>query len=535
MKLYEDKYDMATGTGSIFKQIDREQSLIYLMRVNLLKRLESSIYSFRLTLDKLVALIEHNIELIEKNNNSNEDLDLNITDIEIDDTELEDMLVGGKTKVLIKDMDTIRWQQDLENDLKILNKLQGLIDLIDVENDAKLYMLKNVIHEKVKKPINDNNYKVIIFTAFSDTASYLYDNLSSHFKQELKLNSALVTGSETNKTNLKGIKTDLNSILTNFSPISKKRNELYSSSPKEEIDILFCTDCISEGQNLQDCDYLINYDIHWNPVRIIQRFGRIDRIGSKNKQIQLVNFYPNIELDSFIELIAKVKGRMVMLDVSASGEENIIKKDSKEMQDLDYRKRQLQKLQEQVIDLEDIDGNISITDLTFNDFKIDIDKTNENDLKRIDELPVACYSVTASKLDQIKPGVIFCFKEEVEQVSVNPKDNLLYPYYLVYISENEETILKGRDTKKVLDYFRKLGMGNRTVNSQEWSNYNIETKNDRFTGKYKKLVDLALNAIHSDQKEIGLDALAKPGVQNFSNPAHDSKERMTLLSYLIIR
>ena len=117
-----------------------------------------------------------------------------------------------------------------------------------------------------------------------------------------------------------GIRKDLSSIITSFSPISKERDKI-SPELTQEIDLLIATDCISEGQNLQDCDYLVNYDIHWNPVRIIQRFGRVDRLGSRNDQIQLVNFWPNMELDEYINLEARVSGRMVLLDISATGEE----------------------------------------------------------------------------------------------------------------------------------------------------------------------------------------------------------------------
>ena len=295
---YEAKYDMETHTGSVFRQVDREQSLIYLMRVNLLKRLESSIHSFKLTTEKLIHLVETNLKQLKDHQNGETDYELNITDVDIDDTELEDLLVGGKTKVLIQDIDTIRWKQDLEHDKRILTVLLGNIKLIDVERDAKLKELKRRISEKVDNPFNRDNKKVIVFTAFADTANYLYRELSDWLKNDKGLYSALITGSGNNKTTMKDCRKDLSSILTNFSPRSKNRNEIFPDATKE-IDVLFCTDCISEGQNLQDCDYLVNYDIHWNPVRIIQRFGRIDRIGSINDSIQLVNFFPSMELDQF--------------------------------------------------------------------------------------------------------------------------------------------------------------------------------------------------------------------------------------------
>ena len=381
---YELKYDIVTSKGSIFKQVDREQSLIYLMRVNLLKRLESSIDSFRLTLERLIHSVERNIAQIESHKSGDIDLDLSITEVDLDDTELEDLLVGGKTKVLLQDIDIIRWKQDLEFDVQILKNLHQDIRGISSDRDAKLGKLKSLIEEKLNNPINTDNKKVIIFTAFADTANYLHSNLENWLIDKHGVYSSLITGSGSNKTNLPKCKTDLSSLLINFSPRSKKRDQVFPDQIKE-IDVLICTDCISEGQNLQDCDYLVNYDIHWNPVRIIQRFGRIDRIGSTNDNIQLVNFFPNIELDSFIDLVGRVKGRMVMLDVSATGEDNVISKDPSDMKDLEYRKKQLKQLQNQVIDLEDIEGNISITDLTFNDFKIDLDKSTDEELKELNQ------------------------------------------------------------------------------------------------------------------------------------------------------
>jgi len=531
---YEKKYDVETHTGSIFKQVDREQSLIYLMRVNLLKRLESSIHSFKLTLGRLIDFVEKNLEQIDKHTNGSVDFDLNITDIDIEDTELEDLLVGGKTKVLIKDMDTIRWKQDLQQDKSILIKLMSNIKLIDVQRDAKLLKLKNIIEEKLRNPINENNNKIIIFSAFADTTNYLYKELIEWLKTEKGLYSALVTGSGNNKTNMPNCRTDLSSILTNFSPASKSRNEVFPNE-KNEIDILICTDCISEGQNLQDCDYLINYDIHWNPVRIIQRFGRIDRIGSTNDRIQLVNFFPNMELDQFIDLVARVQGRMVMLDVSATGEDNIISKNSREMQDLDYRKKQLKQLQDQVIDLEDVQGNISITDLTFNDFKIDLEKSSDEQLKELSLIPPASYAIVRSNLESIKRGAIFCLKDTSNNYQNKLKNNILYPFFLVYVSEDGEEMLKASQTKLALDYFRKLCMGNNTVLTDLVEEFNKETRSNKKMDIYVNLLKNSITEIAGVQEQIGLDSLASPGGTSLFNEAVNKEENLELVSYLIIK
>ncbi len=531
---YEERYDMETHTGSIFRQVDREQSLIYLMRVNLLKRLESSIHAFKLTVEKLIGFIDANLEQIENHNSNPSDIEVNITEIDIDDTELEDLLVGGRTRVLIQDIDLIRWKQDLKQDRKVLVDLMGSINLITVTRDAKLLRLKEIIQNKVDNPINKDNKKIIIFTAFADTANYLHTQLSSWIKKDLGLYTALVTGSGTNKTNMPGCRSDLSSILTNFSPRSKKRDNIFPNE-KNEIDILFCTDCISEGQNLQDCDYLINYDIHWNPVRIIQRFGRIDRIGSVNKCIQLVNFFPSMELDSFIDLVARIQGRMVMLDVSATGEDNIISQNSREMQDLDYRRRQLKQLQNQVIDLEDVQSNISITNLTFNDFKIDLEKSSDDQLEELKHIPPASYALAKSNLEEIKSGAIFCLKDGNVVDAHKLKNNILHPFYLVYLSMDGKTVLKATNNKLALDYFRKLSMGNDAVITELIATFNKETNGDKKVEKYVKLMEIAKQEVLGVQEEVGLDSLATEGGTILFSKESEKNDELDLVSYLIIK
>ena len=361
---YNKKYDISLKGGSTFRQTDREQSLIHLMRVNLLKRMESSINSFSLTLEKLLAKIESILELIASQNSEYES-DLTILDVDIDSDAFSASLVGGKVKVLLQDVDVIRWQQDLEEDKERLEALLAISKTVDSQRDAKLKRLKSEVAHKIENPVNGVNKKLIIFTAFADTAEYLYNNIAQWARERYGIHSALVRGAGQNATTMPGVRVgDMNNILINFSPVSKERNKI-DPHAKEEIDILIATDCISEGQNLQDCDYLINYDIHWNPVRIIQRFGRIDRLGSTNESVQLVNFWPNMELDEYINLEARVSGRMVLLDVSATGEENIIDYDEKKkMNDLEYRRKQLKQLQDAVVDVEELSGGISITDLT---------------------------------------------------------------------------------------------------------------------------------------------------------------------------
>lgn len=381
LKYYEELYDQEVkeGKGS-FKQIDREKNIVNLMRVNILKRLESSINSFSLTLERILNQINNMLNVLD----SGQEYDFDGSDIDEDD--LDDIEIGGKIKVKVKDLDSIRLKQDLNEDKDILKYLLQYSERIDVSRDAKLQALKDQILNKINHPINGDNKKIIIFTSFSDTANYLYTNLHEWLYSTHGLYSAIVTGGSNTKTNLKSVSNSFEPILAHFSPISN-----HLDTDTEQIDILIATDCISEGQNLQDCDYLINYDIHWNPVRIIQRFGRIDRIGSKNKVIQLVNFWPNMELDEYINLENRVKNRMVMLDLSATGEDDLLSSESK---DLEYRKKQLKQLQDEVLDIEEMQGGISITDLTLDDFIMSLDRFMKANPNVLEKYLTGIYAVT---------------------------------------------------------------------------------------------------------------------------------------------
>jgi len=399
---YARRYDKAVGGGKgVFRQVDREESLIHLMRVNLLKRMESSIHSFTLTVSKLLNQVESLLSKIDDHDSDLIDA-LNIEelqDIELESTELEQFMIGNKTKVLLQDMDLIRFRQELEADKIFLSSIVEAAKGVTAQRDAKLELLKQTIAAKVRNPLNPDNKKVIVFTAFADTAQYLYSHIAQWASLELGIHSALITGGGTNKTTLSGLGIDLNNILTTFSPVSKERHKL-DPNATTQLDLLIATDCISEGQNLQDCDTLINYDIHWNPVRIIQRFGRVDRLGSKNTRIQLVNFWPNMELDEYINLEAKVSGRMMLLDISATGEENVIDENAKEMNDLEYRRKQLQQLKDAVVDLEDMTGGVSITDLTLNDFRMDLSGyiNQKENLAKLENAPFGFYSVTLNQV-----------------------------------------------------------------------------------------------------------------------------------------
>jgi hypothetical protein len=528
---YEAKYDTQTSKG-IFKQENREESLIHLMRVNLLKRLESSIHSFRLTLESLLKQIDELLEKVENVQGKeffNNELDINSVDF--DDDNLIDLLVGGKVKVLLQDIDLIKCKEDLLDDKKRLENLHAQTLVVDESRDAKLRDLKSLIINKINAPFNDGNRKIIVFSAFADTVKYLYTDLSGWLFEQ-GLYSAQVTGGDTNKTNMPNCNPNLSSILINFSPRSKKRDIVYPDE-KNQIDILFCTDCISEGQNLQDCDYLINYDIHWNPVRIIQRFGRIDRIGSINEQIQLVNFFPNLDLDSYIDLIGRVKGRMQILDVSATGDDNIIDETASQNQDLEYRKKQLKQLQNQVLDLEDIEGGISITDLTFNDFKIDADRITAAEKETFALMPKGIFSITANNITDGKKGAIFCLKELNLMDGDVFASNAIYPYSLCYVSDEGEIFIPANNPKKCLDYFKKLCLGNNEVLLPLVNEFSKKTKNGKAMEHYIDLLNKALTNIKGTEDELGLDSLATVGGTALSKK--DINAPFEIISYLVIR
>ena len=535
--VYSEKYDIKVQNGkSVFKQTDREQSIVHLMRVNLLKRLESSINSFTITLERILYQVEKGIEGLEKNI-SPEYEHLSIDDIN-NDEQLNDLLVGNKVKVLISDVDRIRWKQDLIEDKEILENLLKEAKKISVERDAKLEKIKEVIQNKIENPINPENKKVIIFTAFADTARYLYENLNKWAYTNYNIYSALITGGGGNKTNFPNIKAEMSDILINFSPKSKERSKVFEKV-NGEIDILIATDCISEGQNLQDADFLVNYDIHWNPVRIIQRFGRIDRLGSQNDKIQLVNFWPHMELDEYINLEARVSGRMILLDVSATGEENVIEYDeNKKMNDLDYRKKQLKQLQESVLNLEDVSGGISITDLTMNDFKMDLLEYMKDNKRKLEKAPMGMYAISSLESsglnEEIRPGVIYCLKQTNDN-ELSGEYNSLHPYYMIYVYEDGEIEYNYVHTKQILDFYKKLSKGKSEIEEDLVKIFNKETRYGRNMTKYTDMLDEAINNILGKQEEVSIQSIFSLGESSILDDNNSSKDDFELVSFLVIK
>ena len=532
---YDAKYSQEIRGGEgFFRQVDREESLVHLIRVNVLKRMESAVSSFTLTVQRQLADVERTLSRIENHDAEFEEID--IADVDLDDPAMESLLVGRKVKVLLQDVDLIRWKQDLIEDRNRLATLYSAARQIDAGRDAKLEALRELINRKCKAPINPGNRKIIVFTAFAETASYLYQQLSDWGLKTLGIHSALVTGSGGNQSTLPKLRKDLGSILTAFAPRAKERPEEYAN--EGEIDLLIATDCISEGQNLQDCDFLINYDIHWNPVRIIQRFGRIDRIGSPNTCIQLVNFWPNIELDEYINLEQRVSGRMVLLDISATGEENLIEQQSgNQMNDLEYRRAQLKKLQDAVIDLEDLSSGVSITDLTLTDFRIELSDFLRAHQANIDELPLGSFAVTTPTEDEagITPGVIFCLRACGESASKSFEPGYpLAPHYLVHVNESGVTELGFTQAKQVLDRLRRLCAGRDLPDAEALARFDKQTRGGEDMGSVQKLLAAAVASVAGKSQERAVASLFNPGGTHASKGEFAGMNDFEVVAFLVV-
>ena len=529
-ELYEDN---KVNVG--FTQANREQGIRRLTAINLMKRMESSVYSFNLTLTRMKKLIEDTIEVINTfDKHSSKSIELtDIADVEEyddDDQNTDDLFsFGRKVKIDLADMDYISWRDALEKDRDILELLTLMVGDITPEHDSKLQELLSVIDKKITHPINEGNRKVIIFTAFADTAEYLYTHVSKYVKNRFGLDTAMVSGSVEGKTTCPKLKADLNTVLTCFSPVSKDK-ELLMPKDNTEIDVLIATDCISEGQNLQDCDYLINYDIHWNPVRIIQRFGRIDRIGSRNKVIQLVNFWPDVTLDEYINLKAKVETRMKIVDMTATGDDNLLSDEEKT--DLAYRKAQLKRLHDEVVDIEDMTTGISIMDLGLNEFRLDLlDYIKQH--PDIDKTPYGLSAVAPAGEDT-PPGVIYILKNRSNSVNID-NQNRLHPFYMVYISETGEVICDHLSPKNMLDKMRFLCKGKTEPIPELYRSFNRETRDGRNMNQYSKLLGEAIASIIEVKDESDIDGFLGGGQVSFLTNEIRGLDDFELICFLVIR
>lgn len=525
--------DLTHNKGENLTQSGREEGIRRLMSINLLKRLESSVNSFQLTLQRIKALIDSTIEAIdhfEKFGEAEIDMyEASDSEWDMDDGNTEYFTVGKKVKIELADMDYRTWRAELMADAETLEMLTLMIADITPEHDSKLQALLDLISQKIEHPINEGNKKVLIFSAFSDTAEYLYEHVSVYVKEKYGLDTAVITGSIDGKTTVSGFRATLNNVLTCFSPVSKGREVLMPGS-KTEIDVLIATDCISEGQNLQDCDYLINYDIHWNPVRLIQRFGRVDRIGSRNEYIQLVNFWPDMDLDEYINLKGRVETRMKISVMTSTGDDDLINPEEKG--DLEYRKQQLKRLQEEVVDIEDMSTGISIMDLGLNEFRLDLLEyvKNHGDM---DKKPKGMHAVVPASAELSK-GVIFVLKNINNSVNID-QQNRIHPFYMVYIGMDGEVICDYLNPKKLLDDIRLLCRGKKEPVKALCQRFNEETDDGKNMSEMSELLSEAINSIIDCKEESDIDSLFSAGGTSALLSTISGMDDFELICFLVVK
>ena len=529
-QLWKYKEEEST-TGHRLSIEEREQGIQRLMNMQLLKRLESSVNSFRLTLTRIRDYMQETLDAIARFQNGERRVSVDDYESVDGDEDEQDFTIGKKkNRILLEDMDYISWQKEIKDDLEIIRLLLLMLQSITPEHDSKLQQLISDLKDKFAHPINGNNKKVLVFTAFSDTAEYLYNCLADPIKKEYGLNVALVTGDVEARSTLKlKEKLDFNKVLTLFSPISKEREAVYPHL-KDEIDVLIATDCISEGQNLQDCDYLLNYDIHWNPVRIIQRFGRIDRIGSKNAQIQLVNYWPDMTLDEYINLKGRVESRMKVTVMTATGDDNILSPEEKD--DLEYRKIQLERLKEDVVDLEEMNTGVSIMDLGLNEFRLDLlEYINSN--HDVEHTPFGLHAVVHAT-DQAPAGTVFVLKNRTAGVNIDHK-NQLHPFYMVYIKDDGEVLVDHLHPKDLLDKMRLLCKPITKPDVKLCSSFNKETRDGLRMGKYSDLLSKAINSIISIKEQSDVDSFLEGFAGELFEEHYVGLDDFELICFLVVK
>ena len=541
---YRSQYEVQQVKN--FRQSDREHYLINMMKVNFLKRLESSVHSFGITLERTLDKIEQLKDRIRRFQEFREEhADLDMDDLEVESLEDEDlqaaMQVGRKLVFKMAHLDVESWLVDLERDREQLELPYLFAKDITIDRDAKLAKLKDVIAKKVKKPTKDKeerpNRKVLVFTAFADTAAYLYDILHQWANEELGIHIAMVSGGSSGCETTFG-KKEFSDILTNFSPVSKHRAQMPSMLQDEEIDLLIGTDCISEGQNLQDCDYLINYDIHWNPVRIIQRFGRIDRIGSINDSVQLVNFWPTDDLNRYINLKNRVEARMALVDITATQGDNLLAPEEIQAvisDDLKYRDQQLLRLQDEVLDLEDFSESVALNEFTLDDFRVDLMQYIDNNREKLREAPLGLYAVVPAPQDYsvIAPGVVFCLKQK-ENSTENEEINPTHPYFLIYIREDGVVRFTFAQPKQILEIYRQLCARKNTAYDDLCDLFDKQIAYGENMAEYNALLNKAIESFSTSYNNRVIDNLLSGGILPEEGEHVNDMTDFELITWMVI-
>ena len=511
---YEDKI------FSGFTQQGRERILISMMKVNFLKRLESSVDSFRLTLQRTIGKIDeletriHEFEARARSTPEYETTSMSLDEGEDPDFEDDEFSVGSRRRILFAHLKLPEWLEAITYDRTQLQFLLSKTNAVTPARDGKLCAIRSLIEEKVNSPTVDldgqENRKVLVFTAFADTARYLYEHLSTWAQDSLNIHTGLVCGDGGNSASL-GL-TDYDDILTNFSPRSKRRADqvAHFGEQRYEIDLLIATDCISEGQNLQDCDLVVNYDIHWNPVRIIQRFGRVDRIGTRNRTVRLVNCWPVADLDNYLGVKVRVESRMALVDLAATQTDNLLDPNQLEelaREDLLFRDRQLQRLKEEVLGLDEIEDSVSLTDFSLDEFRLDLLRYLEANRSELEEAGEGLYAIVPASENsspRALPGAIFCLRHRKNHIanvdtSNQPEEtskvNPLAPYYLIYIHDDGNVRFGFVQPKETMRLFRELAAGEATALEKLCELFDRRTDDGSRMDNYDRLIQKSLASI----------------------------------------
>ena len=518
-----------------FNQADREHFLIGMIRVNFLKRLESSAHSLTETLGRTIGKIRDllaKIDRYEQNLLSDAQADILPDD---DDDDEEFLINRARTPYHLRELDLSRWKKDLLKDEKTLEAVYKQVGIIEPERDGKLQAIKEYIRDKAQHPTTDKdgrtNRKVLVFTTFKDTAEYLYENLAD-LANELGLNMAMVSGNATRTTSGAN---HFNVILTHFAPRAHGR-----PPSSDETDLLIATDCISEGQNLQDCDTVLNYDIHWNPVRIIQRFGRIDRIGSRNPSVRMINFWPTEDMEVYLRLQSRVQARMALADATASGDDDPLNDDSSEpiQMELNFRDEQLKKMREEVLDLDELSDGVVMSDFTLDYFFVQLLRYLEKNKAELEAMPYGAYAVTDEAGDTGRPGAIFFLRQRRAGTDKREKRaSPIHPYYAVYIRDNGDIRYGCANARQVLELFEAAALGKTEPLRNLCDQFDRETQNGQDMARYDQLLNAVMAHIGGANKATQIRQLGLGGPRDFRLPTKSVKPShvdFELITWLII-
>ena len=528
-----------------FNQLDREKFLIGMMQTNFLKRLESSAHSLTKTLKRTIDKIDVLLEKIDRYEQNQQVLKaeanilLDDDSLPDDDEDDEEFLVNrARHPYHLRELDYPRWKGDLIKDKGVLTKAWKSVKAITPERDGKFKAIKEHIWDKVQNPATDRdgviNRKLLVFTTFKDTAEYLYENLSD-LAEELNLNMGLVSGDVT-RTGL--TPNNFNAILTNFAPRARGR----ADNGGDEIDLLIATDCISEGQNLQDCDTVLNYDIHWNPVRIIQRFGRIDRIGSRNLSVRMINYWPTEDMEVYLRLQSRVEARMALADAAATGSEDPLNELAYEQahMELNFRDQQLKQLREEVLDFDDLSDGVVLSDFTLDYFFTQLLRYLENNQKELEATPSGVYAVTHDESRPTEMGVIFFLRQRNASTDIQRKTaSPIHPFYAVYIRNNGDIRYGCANTRQVLDLFESATAGKTQPLQDLCIQFDSETQNGEDMALYNKLLKVVIGHIGRAHTTAQIEGMRRGGSRSFKLPRKSETPKDTsdfeLVTWLVIR